>query len=67
MWAELLVKHEPRRHLPIDLENKIIALKVAASQVLFFYIDKYGLKEKLLSSNYGLSYFKPLNFDFLAK
>jgi hypothetical protein len=64
MWAELLVKKEPRRPLPIDLENKLIALNVAASKVLFFYIDKFGLKEKLLKSNYGLSYFKPLSFDF---
>ncbi len=64
MWAELLVKKEPRRPLPIDLENKLIALNVAASKVLFFYIDKFGLKEKLLKSNYWLSYFKPLSFDF---
>lgn len=61
-WADLLFQQNHRRRLPIELENKIIKLNIAASQILFFYIDKYGLKEKLLKSNFGLLYFKPISF-----
>ena len=50
--------------MPIELEKKLITLNVAASQVLFYYINKYGLKETLLKSKYGLSYFKPMSFVF---
>lgn len=61
-WAELLFQDNKRRSLPVDLERKLITINVAASQVLFFYLDKYGLKENLLKSTYGLSYFKPISF-----
>lgn len=61
-WAELIFQDNKRRSLPVALENKLITLNVAASQVLFFYMDKYGLKEKLLKSNYGLLYFKPISY-----
>jgi hypothetical protein len=61
-WAELLLQLNHRRPLPIQLENKLIALNVAASQVLFFYINKYCLEHKLFNSKYGLSYFKPISF-----
>jgi hypothetical protein len=64
LWATLLYQHKHRISLPIDLEKKLITLNVAASQVLFYYIDKLGLKEMLLKSKYGLSYFKPLSFVF---
>lgn len=61
-WAELLFLKNNRRSLPVDLEKKLITINVAASQVLFFYLDKYGLKENLLKSTYGLSYFKPVSY-----
>lgn len=61
-WAELLFQDNKRRSLPIALENKLITLNVEAAQVLFFYMEKYGLKEKVLKSAYGLSYFKPISF-----
>ncbi len=64
LWANLLYQHKHRIPLPIDLEKKLITLNVAASQVLFYYINKYGLKETLLKSKYGLSYFKPISFVF---
>jgi hypothetical protein len=44
------------------MKNKLITLNVEAAQVLFFYMEKYGLKEKVLKSAYGLSYFKPISF-----
>jgi hypothetical protein len=62
LWANLLYQHKHRIPLPIDLEKKLITLNVAASQVLFYYINKLGLKEMLLKSKYGLSYFKPISF-----
>ena len=64
LWANLLYQHKHRIPLPIDLEKKLITLNVAASQVLFYYINKLGLKEFLLKSKYGLSYFKPISFVF---
>jgi len=64
LWANLLYQHKHRIPLPIDLEKKLITLNVAASQVLFYYINKLGLKEMLLKSKYGLSYFKPISFVF---
>ena len=64
LWANLLYQHKHRIPLPIDLEKKLINLNVAASQVLFYYIDKLGLKEMLLKSKYGLSYFKHISFVF---
>jgi hypothetical protein len=64
LWANLLYQHKHRIPLPIELEKKLITLNVAASQVLFYYIDKLGLKETLLKSKYGLSYFKPISFVF---
>ena len=64
LWANLLYQHKHRIPLPIELEKKLITLNVAASQVLFYYINKYGLKETLLKSKYGLSYFKPISFVF---
>jgi len=63
-WTELLFQKNHRRPLPIDIEKKIIAINLTASLVLFFYINKYSLKEELLNSNYGLSYFKPISFAF---
>ena len=64
LWANLLYQHKHRIPLPIELEKKLITLNVAASQVLFYYINKLGLKEMLLKSKYGLSYFKPISFVF---
>jgi len=61
-WAELLFQDNKRRSLPVALEKNLITINVAASQVLFFYLDKYGLKEILLKSTFGLSYFKPISF-----
>lgn len=60
-WAELLFQDNKRRLLSVDLEKKLITINVAASQVLFFYLVKYDLKENLLKSNYGLSSFKPIS------
>jgi hypothetical protein len=67
LWANLLYQHKHRIALPIELEKKLITLNVAASQVLFYYIDKLGLKEMLLKSKYGMSYFKPISFVFKQK
>lgn len=64
LWANLLYQHKHRILLPIELEKKLTTLNVAASQVLFYYINKLGLKEMLLKSKYGLSYFKPISFVF---
>ena len=33
MWADLLFQHNHRRPLPIDLENKLITLNIAAAEV----------------------------------
>ncbi len=67
LWADLLYQHKHRIPLPIDLEKKLITLNVTASQVLFYYINKLALKEMLLKSKYGLSYFKPISFVFKQK
>ena len=64
LWANLLYQHKHRIPLPIDLEKKLITLNVAASQVLFHYVNKFELLEMLLKSKYGLSYFKPITFVF---
>jgi len=67
MWTESILQIKNRRSLPNDFESKIITLNVATSQVLFFYINKYGLKEKLLNSNYALAYFKPIGYVYQQK
>jgi hypothetical protein len=64
MLDNLFYQHNHRIPLPIDIEKKLINLNFAASQVLFYYINKLGLKEMLLKSKYGLSYFKPIRFVF---
>jgi hypothetical protein len=66
-WAELLFQHEQRRPLPFELEKKLITFNVATAQVLFKYLTKYGLIEKLQTSYYGLSYFRPLSFILTEK
>ena len=49
------------RLLPPKLENKFISLNVATAYVLMSYIHMLDLKNKLLNSNYALSYFKPIS------
>lgn len=61
-WAEPLFQVKHRRPLPLDLENKLISFNVAAANVLYSHIEKYKLEERLLISEYGLKYFKPINF-----
>ncbi len=61
-WAEPLFQQEQRRALPPDLEKKLISFNLTAANVLFSYIHTFGLKDKLLSSDYGLQYFQPIRF-----
>lgn len=61
-WAELLFQHEHRLPRTQDFENRLITFNVATAQVLFKYLLKIGLLEKLKTSYYGLSYFRPISF-----
>ena len=61
-WAELLFQHEHRMPRTQDFEKRLITFNVATAQVLFKYLLKYGLLEKLKTSYYGLSYFRPISF-----
>jgi hypothetical protein len=61
-WAEPLFHQEHRRPFPPDLEIKLISFNLTAANVLISYIRTFGLKDKLLSSAYGLQYFQPIRF-----
>lgn len=61
-WAELLFQHEHRLPRTQDFEKRLITFNVVTAQVLFKYLLKYGLLEKLKTSYYGLSYFRPISF-----
>lgn len=60
-WADPLLQIPHRRQIPFDLEQRLISFNVAASHVLISHVIKMGLEEKLLTSQYGLYYFKPVS------
>lgn len=65
-WAELLFQHENRRPLSLDLEKRLISFNVATAQVLLKHLTNYGLIEKLKTSYYALSYFRPISYILQA-
>ena len=61
-WAEPLFRQEQRRPLPPDPENNLVSFNLTTANMLFSFIQKFGWKDKLLRSDYGLQYFQPIRF-----
>lgn len=59
-WAAPLLQIPNRRQLPFELEQRLISFNVAAAHVLISNVIKFGLEKKILTSQYGLYYLKPV-------